>query len=120
MVDFLCPDDATYARLLTLATGGARGGGHTSAHSSSSAAAAAAAASAPVNTIKKIYNPIFQLFLQAAADKASKPTLETCVTLTALSAAVVLAGSGDLDTLTLLRMLRNKLDDTTYGTHLGE
>lgn len=98
VVDFLCPDDETYTRLLSLMEG-----------AGTSATAA-----------KKVYNPIFQVLLQAAAEKASKPTLETCLALTALSAAVVLAGSGDLDALTLLRMLRGKLDDTSYGTHLGE
>jgi hypothetical protein len=70
--------------------------------------------------VKKVYNPIFQAFLQTAGDKASKPILETCVTLIALSTAVVLAGSGDLDTLTILRILRSKIDETTYGTHMGK
>jgi hypothetical protein len=106
VVDFLCPDDHTYSRLQQLA--GAKGGGAGKENTPT-----------PTQSAKKTYNPIFQVFLQAAGDKASKPTLETCVALTALSASVVLAGSGDLDTLTILRILRNKLDETTYGTHLG-
>ena len=104
VVDFLCADDETFARLQEL-VGGAGGPGNDRDKD---------------RETKKVYNPIFQLFLQAAGDKASKPTLEMCVTLTALSAAVVLAGSGDLDTLALLRILRGKLDETTYGTHLGK
>ena len=101
VVDFLCADDEVYSKLVALVKGAGGGKEPTPAQ------------------VKKMYNPIFQVFLQAAGDKASKPTVETCVTLTALSTAVVLAGSGDLDTLTILRILRSKIDDTAYGTHMG-
>ena len=101
VIDFLCSNDSSYERILQLAKAPISGKKQT--HSS-----------------KKFYNPIFQVLMQAASEKASRPTLETCITLTALSTAVVLAGSGDLDTLTILRMLRNKLDETSYGAHLGE
>lgn len=105
VVDFLCSDDLTYSRLLELVQ--ERGKGERGKERTAS-------------TNKKVYNPIFHTLIQAAADKASKAILETCVTLTALSTAAVLAGSGDLDTLTLLRILRNKVDETTFGTHMGK
>lgn len=95
-VEVLCHDDLTFSRLSRLVSDG----------------------SGEVN--KKLYAPVLQVLLQSAAEKASKPTLESCVALTAVSASVVLAGSGDLDTLALLRVLRGRMDDISYGTHMGE
>ncbi len=42
-----------------------------------------------------------------------------CITLMALSLGMVMAGSGDLDCLRIIRSLRFKIEDVTYGTHLG-
>ena len=57
--------------------------------------------------------------VQLGADKATRPTVEMCVTLTAVSAAMVCAGCGDLDILRILRVLRGKLEDVSFGSHMG-
>lgn len=55
----------------------------------------------------------------AASDKSSKHPIETAVCMVAISASMVLAGSGDLDLLRVLRVLRGRVEDVTYGTHLA-
>lgn len=55
----------------------------------------------------------------ASNEKATRPTLEMCVTLTALSVSMVCAGSGDLDVLRVLRALHSKVDEVIYGTQMG-
>jgi hypothetical protein len=57
--------------------------------------------------------------LQLGAEKASRATVEMCVTLTAVSAGMVCAGSGDLDVMRILRALRGKIEEVPYGSHLG-
>lgn len=57
--------------------------------------------------------------LQFGADRTSKTTVEMCVTLSAVSAGMVCAGSGDLDVMRILRVLRAKIDDVSYGSHMG-
>jgi hypothetical protein len=37
----------------------------------------------------------------------------------ALALSCVMAGSGDIDSLRLLRELRWKVEDVTYGTHMA-
>ncbi len=47
-------------------------------------------------------------------------TLITCLCTAAISLAMVMAGTGDLDSFRLLRALRWKCDDSTlYGTHMA-
>lgn len=45
--------------------------------------------------------------------------MEVCVCLTALSLASVMAGSGDLECLRIIRELRWRVEDVTYGTHMA-
>ena len=55
-----------------------------------------------------------------AATKAAQPTIEMCLGATALALAMVMAGSGDLECLRLLRVLRRRVDgDVSYGYHLA-
>jgi hypothetical protein len=68
---------------------------------------------------QKIMKSRLKKLLLAASEKASRPILEMCVTLTALSLSVACAGSGDLETLRILRALHSKVDDVNYGTHMG-
>jgi hypothetical protein len=68
---------------------------------------------------QKIMKSRMKKILFAASEKASKPILEMCMTLTALSVSIACAGSGDLETLRILRALHSKVDDVNYGTHLG-
>lgn len=68
---------------------------------------------------QKIMKSRMKKLLFAASEKASKPILEMCVTLTALSVSIACAGSGDLETLRILRALHSRVDDANYGTHLG-
>lgn len=52
-------------------------------------------------------------------DKSQRFTLEMCIGIVSLSLSCVMAGSGDLECLRLLRELRFKVEDTNYGTHLA-
>ena len=55
----------------------------------------------------------------SVVSKPESPILETCLGLCALSLAMVLAGTGDLDALRLFKTLRWRMDkDTMYGTHM--
>lgn len=55
----------------------------------------------------------------AAAEKASKSILESCLAQVAVSSSLIVAGSGDLDLFKIFRALRTKIDDVSYGTHLA-
>ena len=57
--------------------------------------------------------------LSVAIDRSIKPLIEMCVACTSVSLSYVMAGTGDLDCLRLLRELRWKVDDVNYGTHLS-
>lgn len=58
--------------------------------------------------------------LASAALKPDHPVLEMCLGCVAISLAMVMAGTGDLDTLCLLRMLRWRCDDDIrYGNHMA-
>lgn len=52
-------------------------------------------------------------------DRPMKPLIEMCIACTSVSLSYVMAGTGDLDCLRLLRELRWKVDDVNYGTHLS-
>ena len=55
----------------------------------------------------------------AAASKPELPILETCLGCVAISLAMVMAGTGDLDALRILKMLRWRCDDEArYGFHM--
>ena len=54
------------------------------------------------------------------AQRPDNSTLITCLCTAAISLAMVMAGTGDLDSFRLLRTLRWKCDDSTlYGTHMA-
>ena len=56
----------------------------------------------------------------SAALKPDPPVLEMCLGCVAISLAMVMAGTGDLDTLRVLRMLRWRCDDDIrYGNHMA-
>jgi len=56
----------------------------------------------------------------AVAQKPEKQILELCCACAALSLAMVMAGTGDLEIFQLLRVLRWRCDDDTrYGTHMS-
>ncbi|KAL1503732.1 hypothetical protein AB1Y20_012203 [Prymnesium parvum] len=56
----------------------------------------------------------------ASTRRAEQPTLETCVGAAAIALSLVMAGSGNLDCLRLLRVLRRRVDnDVTYGYHMA-
>ena len=52
-------------------------------------------------------------------EKACRPLLELCISLVSLSLAAVMAGSGDIDSLRIIRELRWKADESTYGGHMA-
>lgn len=51
--------------------------------------------------------------------KTLRPLIEGCIGSVALALSCVMAGTGDLICLRILRSLRWKVDDVTYGTHLS-
>mmetsp|Transcript_13328 Transcript_13328/g.46314 ORF Transcript_13328/g.46314 Transcript_13328/m.46314 type:complete len:1280 (+) Transcript_13328:1580-5419(+) len=55
-----------------------------------------------------------------AAMRPDRPTLEMCLSAAATALGMVMAGTGDLESLRLLRELRWRVDDgVTYGTHMA-
>ena len=52
-------------------------------------------------------------------DRRTRYAIESSVSTVALSLSCVMAGSGDLECLRILRELRWKVDDITYGSHLA-
>uniref|UniRef100_A0A7S4MEE8 Anaphase-promoting complex subunit 1 C-terminal domain-containing protein n=1 Tax=Odontella aurita TaxID=265563 RepID=A0A7S4MEE8_9STRA len=57
--------------------------------------------------------------LISAVQRPEKPITEMCLACSALALAMVMAGTGDLKTLTLLRALRWSCDENVrYGTHM--
>ncbi len=54
-----------------------------------------------------------------AVDKRLRYTVEMCVCVVAMSLGCVMAGSGDLECLRVLRELRFRVEDVTYGTHMA-
>ena len=46
-------------------------------------------------------------------------TMETCVGATCLALALVMAGTGDVETLQLLRNIRMHVDEVSYGQHMS-
>jgi anaphase-promoting complex subunit 1 len=56
----------------------------------------------------------------ALAQRPDRPTLEMCLATTAQALALVMAGTGELRTLRLLRELRWRADgEVTYGNHMA-
>jgi hypothetical protein len=53
------------------------------------------------------------------ADKILRSSVEMCAAAVSLALAAVCAGTGDVDVLRILRELRWKVDDVTYGTHMA-
>jgi len=54
------------------------------------------------------------------ANKAMKPNFEQCIDLLALCLSVVMAGTGNLEILRILRKLRKRLvPEITYGDHMA-
>lgn len=59
------------------------------------------------------------VFLKAISDKASRSIIELCMIQVSVSLGMVCAGSGDVDVLRQLRVLRWRVEDVSYGTHMG-
>lgn len=57
--------------------------------------------------------------LSFALDKTHRNMIEMCISSISLALSCVMAGSGDVDCLRILRELRWKVDDVIYGTHLA-
>ena len=57
--------------------------------------------------------------LPFSLDKTHRIMIEVCVSCLSLALSCVMAGSGDLDCLRIIRELRWKVDDVVYGTHLA-
>lgn len=51
--------------------------------------------------------------------KTLRPLIESCIGSASLALSCVMAGTGDLCSLRILRSLRWKVDDVTYGTHMS-
>lgn len=61
---------------------------------------------------------------KSIAELAGKPTIETCLNVLLLSVAMVMAGSGNLEIMRLIRHLRRRVGVSstsivTYGSHLA-
>lgn len=60
---------------------------------------------------------------RSVAELAGKSTIETCLNVILLSLSMVMAGTGDLDVLRIIRYLRSKIGPTNstvgYGSHLA-
>jgi anaphase-promoting complex subunit 1 len=75
---------------------------------------------------KALYQRVMQLHALresndpvAAASKPEKTILDTCLGCTAISLAMVMVGTGDLDTLRLFKILRWRCDKTSqFGMHM--
>jgi hypothetical protein len=52
-------------------------------------------------------------------DKSLKHMIEMCTCSVSLALGCVMAGSGDVDCLRIMRELRWKVDDAVYGTHMA-
>lgn len=78
------------------------------------------------NAFRTLYN-YAQMFTalsyKTIAELAGKSTIETCLNVTLLSAAVVMAGSGDLEIMRICRHVRTRVGPAssvvTYGSHLA-
>eukprot|EP01031_Cornospumella_fuschlensis_P037698 gene37698-45799_t len=57
--------------------------------------------------------------LGIAADKIVKVTVDLILCSLCLALSCVFAGSGDIDIMRVIRELRHKVDDVTYGTHMA-
>jgi anaphase-promoting complex subunit 1 len=57
--------------------------------------------------------------LSAAQYKSYRGTIEMCISVTSLSLSCVMAGTGDLDCMRLLRQLRWKYEDGVFGFHMS-
>ncbi|RYH29097.1 hypothetical protein EON65_09715 [archaeon] len=53
------------------------------------------------------------------ADKTHKVTVDLTLCSLCLAISCVFAGSGDIDIMRIIRDLRFKVDDVTYGTHMA-
>ncbi|XP_020285295.1 anaphase-promoting complex subunit 1 isoform X2 [Pseudomyrmex gracilis] len=84
------------------------------------------AGTANKNAFKTLYN-YTQMFLELShktvAELAGKSTVETCMNVVLLSAAVVMAGTGNLDIMRICRHIRTRVGQAsgvvTYGSHLA-
>eukprot|EP01133_Synstelium_polycarpum_P002635 gene2635-3039_t len=57
---------------------------------------------------------------RGAVDRTLRSTTENCLSVCALAVAVVMAGTGNVDALRILRTLRSRLGaDVTYGHHMA-
>ncbi|XP_057330298.1 anaphase-promoting complex subunit 1 [Microplitis mediator] len=84
------------------------------------------AGTANENAFKTLFN-YTQMFTalshKSIGELAGKSTIETCLNVTLLSAAVVMAGTGNLDIMRVCRQIRTRVGPAssvvTYGSHLA-
>ncbi|KAH0560894.1 anaphase-promoting complex subunit 1 [Cotesia glomerata] len=84
------------------------------------------AGTANENAFKTLFN-YTQMFTalshKSIGELAGKSTIETCLNVTLLSAAVVMAGTGNLDIMRICRQIRTRVGPAssvvTYGSHLA-
>ncbi|KAK0085319.1 hypothetical protein PV325_005429 [Microctonus aethiopoides] len=84
------------------------------------------AGTANENAFKTLFNytQMFAALLhKSVGELAGKSTIETCLNVTLLASAVVMAGTGNLDIMRLCRQIRTRVGPTgsvvTYGSHLA-
>ena len=57
--------------------------------------------------------------LPFAMDKSLRPTVDMCVSVVSTALSCVMAGTGDVDCLRVIRELRYRVEDVVYGTHMA-
>jgi anaphase-promoting complex subunit 1 len=68
----------------------------------------------------KIIMEFIGRFRRIEPSKTDRPTLETCLVVCCMSMSVVMAGTGNVDGLRVLRALRGRVEaEVSYGHHLG-
>uniref|UniRef100_A0A1B0CZC3 Anaphase-promoting complex subunit 1 middle domain-containing protein n=1 Tax=Phlebotomus papatasi TaxID=29031 RepID=A0A1B0CZC3_PHLPP len=74
-------------------------------------------------TLKDLVKLFLSMGGQYVGEYAGKATVESCLTMIVLSLSLIFAGSGNLDILRIIRLLRTRIGATnahvTYGSHMA-
>ena len=70
------------------------------------------------------YMTFFIYFFRSVAELAGKATMEQTICIMVMSLSLVMAGTGDLDVIRLVRFLRSRVgparhSTVTYGSHMA-
>ena len=70
------------------------------------------------------YKTSLNLFFRSVAELAGKATMEQTICIMVMSLSLVMAGTGDLDVIRLVRFLRSRVgparhSTVTYGSHMA-